>query len=89
MTEATVITLAREFFQVSLLVAGPVLAVAVVTGVLVSVAQVVTSVQDVTLAYVVRLAAVGAVLVVLGRWMLHALADYTVDLWLAIPALIG
>ncbi len=87
MSEGQVVLLAREFLRVTLEVVGPLLLVALVTGLTVSVVQVLTSVQDATLAYVVRLVAVSAFLGLLGRWMLHDVAAYTVRLWRAIPHL--
>ena len=89
MNEATLILLAREFFQVAIQIAAPLLGAAVLVGVTVSVGQVLTSIQDVTLAYVFRLAGVGLVAAALGRWMVKVLVEYTRELWLNIPHLIG
>jgi flagellar biosynthetic protein FliQ len=89
MTEGAVMLIGRGFFQAAVEIAGPVLVVAVVAGVSVSVAQVLTSVQDMTLAFVVRIAAVSLVLAFVGQWMLHRLVQYTIRLWEDIPQLIG
>ena len=89
MSEGMVVLLARDFLETTLAVCGPTLFVAVAVGMLVSVFQVLTSLQDSTLAYVLRIAAVGGVLAFVGRWMLHAMASYTTKLWHDIPSLLS
>jgi len=63
MSTADVITLSRDLFLTALLVAAPALAAALIVGVVVSIVQTVTSVQDQTLGHVPRLLAVGVVIV--------------------------
>lgn len=71
----------------SLLIAGPVLAAALIVGLLISVLQVATQLQEMTLSYVPKLVASGVVLVLLGPWMLHRLTQFAIELIATIPQL--
>ncbi len=72
-----------------LLIAGPVLLVAVVVGLLISIFQATTSIQDQTLTFVPKILAVLAVLALLGSWMLNTLANYTVRLLEMVPQVVN
>ncbi|MDH5588461.1 MAG: flagellar biosynthesis protein FliQ [Gemmatimonadota bacterium] len=85
---ALVLDLARNALLQSLLLAGPLLAVALVVGLLVSILQAVTSIQEQTLSFVPKLFAVGAVFLFLLSWMLQHLMQYTTELFRSLPALI-
>lgn len=63
------------------LVAGPVLLVLLVVGVLVGVIQVVTQLQEMTLTFVPKLIAVFVVFALLGPWMLGRLTGFATELW--------
>ena len=67
------------------LIAGPVLLVTLVVGLLISVIQVATQLQEMTLSYVPKLIASGAVLILLGPWMLHNLTSFAVSIISMIP----
>lgn len=77
MTEAVVIDIGRQAIQVTLLVALPLLLVSLVVGLLVSLVQVATSLQDVTLTFVPKIIAVGLTLIFAGHWMLTMLINFT------------
>ena len=81
MNPDAVLSLARDSSIVILYVAGPVLAAGLVTGVLVSIFQAVTQVQEASLAFVPKLIAILLVLGFLGHWMLAQLVTYTVNLY--------
>jgi flagellar biosynthesis protein FliQ len=66
----------------------PVLAVALVVGVAVSLLQAVTQVQEMTLTFVPKLAGITLVLLVMGHWMMTQLVDFTRELFLDIPHLV-
>lgn len=70
-----------------LLIAGPLLAVALLVGLTISVLQVATQLQEMTLSYVPKLLASGATLVILGPWMLHRLTQFAIELIATIPDL--
>lgn len=77
MDQTQAIDLTRQAIMVALMVSGPVLAVALFIGVVVSVFQAVTQVQELTLTYVPKLIGAGAMLVVMGGWMLSTLVGFT------------
>lgn len=63
--------------QVALMVSMPILAVSLFCGLLVSVFQAVTSIQEMTLSFVPKLIGVGMVIIFLGSWMLTSLVSFT------------
>ena len=80
MSAAQIVDLARGCLEMVLWMSAPVLIVASVVSLLVSVAQVVTAIQDATIAIVPRLAAVAAVILLLAPWMLRRLVMFTIQL---------
>jgi len=84
-----VVDLGRDALWTSLLLAGPLLAVALVIGLLVSILQAVTSIQEQTLSFVPKLFAVGAVFLILLSWMLQVMMQYTTELFRSLPGLVG
>ncbi|HEX2084183.1 MAG TPA: flagellar biosynthesis protein FliQ [Solirubrobacteraceae bacterium] len=89
MTEDTVIQLVVGAVELSLKVGLPLLLVGLAVGLVISVFQAVTQIQEQTLTFIPKILATVAVLVVGGPWMLDQLLGYTADLWGAIPQLIG
>jgi len=71
----------------SLLVAGPVLVVALVVGLAISVLQVATQLQEMTLSYVPKLLASVFVLIAFGPWMIHQITQFAVSSIQMIPDL--
>jgi flagellar biosynthetic protein FliQ len=68
-----------------LILSAPVLLVAMVVGLVVSIFQATTSIQEQTLTFVPKIAAIMFVLALLGGWMFGSLAQYTRDLFALIP----
>ncbi len=68
-------------------VAGPLLMVALIVGVVVSLVQTITQIQEMTLTFVPKLIAMGLVVVVGGKWMLRELVTWIQSLWSVIPGL--
>jgi flagellar biosynthetic protein FliQ len=81
--------LMRQMLWGSFFVAGPVLATAMLVGLLVSVFQVATQLQEMTLSYVPKLLAAALVLMALGPWMLNRVTEYAINTFKLIPALGG
>lgn len=81
------LALMNQLLWNSMLIAGPLMATTLVVGLLISVLQVATQLQEMTLSYVPKLLASGAVLVLLGSWMLHRLTQFAIDLIMTIPNL--
>lgn len=80
MTPDLVLSLARDSGMVILYVAGPILGASLVTGLIVSVFQAVTQIQEATLTFIPKLVAVLVVVALFGNWMLGHLLGYTVGL---------
>lgn len=78
-----------ELFWTGLLVCGPVLGLTMLVGVLISILQVVTQVQEMSLTFVPKLVVAAGSLVVFGPWMLRTLSAFFVRLWTTIPGLNG
>jgi flagellar biosynthetic protein FliQ len=74
---------------VALKVSGPFLIAGLVVGLLVSIFQAATQIQEVTLTFVPKMIAVAAVIVIAGPWMLDQLVLYTAELYRTIPTLAG
>jgi flagellar biosynthesis protein FliQ len=79
--------LMTELLWNSLMIAGPVLVVALVVGLLVSVLQVATQLQEATLSYVPKLLACSIVIVLLGPWLLSRLLNFATAMIKLIPQL--
>ncbi|HOE10246.1 MAG TPA: flagellar biosynthetic protein FliQ [bacterium] len=84
-----VIQLGQEMLYNSLLIAFPMLGVALVVGVLISIVQAATQVNEQTLTIVPKLVIVGAVMVFCMPWILNVLIGYTINLFNMMPMLIG
>jgi len=89
MSYALTLDLARNAIVHALLLAGPLLLVAVVVGLLVSVAQAVTQIQEQTIAFVAKLVAVSVVFLVLLSWLLQIAVRYTTELLRGVPAMVS
>jgi flagellar biosynthesis protein FliQ len=81
MTPEVVVQLARETLMTALLLATPILAVATVVSLFINIAQVMTSIQEHTVATVPRLAVVAVTTFIMLPWMLRKLMGYTVRLF--------
>jgi len=71
----------------SMLVAAPVLAAALATGLVVSVLQVATQLQEMTLSYVPKLLVSGIVLILLGPWIIYRITQFAIQMIMLIPSL--
>ena len=87
MTQQTAIELAIHAMTTTMIVAAPFLLAGLVVGVLVSIFQAITSIQEPTLSFVPKILAVGAVIAVGGPWMLSQLIGYAHDVLLQIPTI--
>lgn len=89
MPVAQVMDLGRDALLQALTLAGPLLGVALAVGVLISVIQAVTSIQEQTLSFVPKLFAVVGAFLVLLNWMLQSMVAYTTELFRSLPNLVG
>ena len=80
MSQNQVVYMAREAIGAVFLVGGPILGVSLLVGLLVSIFQAMTQIQEQTLSFIPKVVAVVAVLLILGPWMLSVLTAYTTNL---------
>ncbi len=81
MNQAMILKLAKDTLQITLLVSGPLLITALVVGLVVSITQVVTSIQDITMSFVPRIIAVLVVFLLALPWMMNVLLSFTTQLF--------
>lgn len=84
---ATVVDLGREALWMTILVSAPLLGVALAAGLLIGVIQAATSINEMTLSFIPKLAALALVLVVAGGWQIGLMVDYTRRIFERIPQL--
>ena len=87
MDDTTVVHILAGAMLMTLKLAGPILAVCLIVGLVVAVLQTVTQIQEMTLSFVPKLVGVGIVLIVGGPWMIHQFTGWVQDLWHMIPSL--
>ncbi len=84
-----VITLGQQALYVMLMIAAPMLVAALIVGLIVSVLQAATQINEMTLSFIPKLVAIVAALVIAGPWIVTYYVDYVRRLFEAIPTLIG
>lgn len=89
MTPTTVVDIGRDAVEVLLIVSAPMLGAALVTGLIVSIFQAATQVNEMTLSFIPKLIAVFVVIIVGGPWMITLMTEYIRRLYSSIPSLIG
>jgi flagellar biosynthetic protein FliQ len=89
MPHTLVTDLARNAIIVALLVGAPMLAVALIVGLLVSIFQTVTQIQEQTLSFVPKLLAVAVTFLLALPWVLQLLVKYTTELFRGLPGLVS
>lgn len=85
MTETNVIDIVREAMWVGALVAGPVLVVVLLVGVVVGIFQAATSINEMTLSFLPKLVAVMLLTLLIGAWNLQLLVDFARRIFERIP----
>ena len=89
MSPESVLTIAQHALEITLLMSAPPLLAALLTGLIVSVFQAATQINEMTLSFIPKLLAIFVVLVLFGPWMLGILVDYIRELFTGIPGMIG
>ena len=89
MTPGTVMEIGRQAIEVTLVIAAPTLVTALIVGLIISIFQAATQINESTLQFVPKLVAMFLVLLLVGPWMLQYLIDYIQRLFGSIPQLIG
>ena len=89
MNSQGVLTIAQQALFVTIVVSAPLLLTALLVGLVVSIFQAATQINENTLSFIPKLLAIFAVLVIGGPWMLQQLVDYMQRLFTSIPQVIG
>jgi flagellar biosynthetic protein FliQ len=89
MTPESVMTLGRQALELTLMVSAPLLLSALVIGLVVSIFQAATQINEMTLSFIPKLVGMFVVLIVAGPWMVTLLVDYIQRLFNSIPYLVG
>jgi flagellar biosynthetic protein FliQ len=89
MTPQTVIALGQNALELTLMISAPLLLSALVVGLIVSVFQAATQINEMTLSFIPKLVAIFAALLLSGPWIITMMTDYMRRLITSIPTLIG
>jgi flagellar biosynthetic protein FliQ len=89
MTPEVVMELGQQTLMMVALLAGPLLIAALAVGLLIGIFQAATQIQEMTLSFIPKLAALAIALVIGGPWMLRTIVEFTTELFMQIPALVG
>ena len=87
MTQEAVMTLGQNALVITLMLCGPLLLVSLVIGLVVSIFQAVTSINEMTLTFIPKVAGIFVALLVLGPWMMSTMLTYTRGLFLQLATL--
>lgn len=88
MSEAYVLSLAQQAITVTLLVAGPMLLISLLIGILVSIIQAATQINEVTFSFVLKVIGIVIIILLMGSWMYEKLTTFTVGLFNDLPNLV-
>ena len=89
MTPASVMSLAHQAMIVALSLAGPLLLIALVVGLVIAMFQAATQINEATLVFIPKLLAVLTTLVIVGPWMLGVMLDFMRKLFTGLPGIVG
>jgi len=81
MQDTWVLELVRLALQTGLLVGGPLLAVALLVGLLVSIFQALTQINEATLTFIPKILAIGGTMLILGPWMIRVMISFTQNVY--------
>ena len=87
MDTAAVVDLGRQALWITMLVSAPLLGISLLVGVVIGILQAATSINEMTLSFIPKLAALGLTLALVGSWQLATLVDYTRGIFQRIPGL--
>jgi flagellar biosynthetic protein FliQ len=85
MSPDLILSMGQKMLELAFIIAAPVLLVTFLVGLIVSILQSATQIQELTLSYIPKLIAAYVVVLLLGAWMLNKLLDFTKELIVNIP----
>lgn len=89
MNPESVMTVGRHAVEITLMVAAPMLLVALIVGLIISIFQAATQINETTLSFIPKLIGVFAAMIIAGPWMLTVMLDYMREVLTSIPAMAG
>jgi len=89
MSHVLVVDLARNMIMTALLIASPMLVVALAVGLVISIIQAVTQIQEQTLSFVPKLVAVAVTFIIALPWIIQIMVKYTCELFRSLPSMIS
>ena len=89
MTPESVMTMGRQAMEITLLVSAPLLLIALIIGLVVSIFQAATQINEATLSFIPKLVGVFVALVIAGPWMLSVMLDYMRQVFTGIPGMVS
>jgi flagellar biosynthetic protein FliQ len=89
MTPESVMTIGRQAIEVTLMVSAPMLLIALAVGLLVSIFQAATQINEMTLSFIPKLVGIFVAMVIAGPWMLGIMTDYMRQMFSSIPGMVG
>ena len=81
MSESQILYLAKEGIGTGIIVGGPILLISLLVGLIVSIFQAMTQIQEQTLSFIPKIFAIGLILLILGPWMLKVMGAFTTNLF--------
>lgn len=88
MSQTTTLTVLQQTLWTVAQISAPILATALLIGLVISLIQAVTQINEQTLSYVPKIIGIGLVMVIAGPWMLQTLLDFTTRLYSSLPTLV-
>jgi len=89
MTPETVVTIGQQAVEMTLMISAPLLLTALVIGLVVSIFQAATQINELTLSFIPKLLGIFVMLIFMGPWMVNTMVDYIQRLFGNIPGMIG
>jgi flagellar biosynthetic protein FliQ len=89
MTPEAVMTIGRDALELTMMISAPLLLTALIVGLLISIFQAATQINEMTLSFIPKLIAMFFVLIISGQWMIGLMTDYMLRLFSSIPMLVG
>lgn len=89
MNSEAVMSMTYSAMKLALFMAGPILLITLLVGLIISIFQAATQVNEMTLSFIPKLLAVGITVVLLGPWLIRTMVDYMQNLFTQIPGLVS
>lgn len=89
MTPETVLTLGQQALELTLMISAPLLLAALLIGLVISVFQAATQINEMTLTFIPKMIGIFIVLMIAGPWMVELMVDYIQRLFGSIPGMVG